>query len=331
MKIAITTNTTSAGGAEKQRILLANELTAVGHEVVLVVLQEHGSLQDLIAPAVKVELIGFKGVVSEYVDVVLSGTTNTELMFAFLTKSRRRAGRWVVAVHNPVSRNAPHLKRVSRGLVRLANARIALTDAHRDALSKYWGLNAEFVIPNASMSAGQRRATVTREKASERIGYLGRLDIKHKGLDRLLAAMTQPEASSLTLDVAGTGPDEKNIQEQIDALGLGNRVALRGFMNASEFLNEVSGLVLLSRWEAQPMVLIEASEAGVPVLMSLEVSPDRGVDADNASEVARRLCDLAAGRISTDLHRVREPAAMAADYYTVFASVTSSMNRRRRR
>lgn len=328
MKIAITTNTTDVGGAEKQRILLANALAARGHDVLLVVLQRPGVLHNLISASVQTEQIAFLRQLPKIYEVLLTGTTNTELAFGLLNRGGRRAGRWLTAVHNPVSARAPQLRRLSRVLVRLADARIALTPQHRSSLARYWRLNAEYVVPNASPPPRSAKRRAPQEKATGRLGYLGRIAIEHKGLDRLIRALQEDAAGQLRVEVAGSGPDVEALQQMIRESDLESRVSLMGFLEAEEFMRRIDGLVLLSRWEAQPMVLLEAAHAGLPVVRSKEIDLEVGVDADDPAAVAAALVELQAGRIAPELESVRDPDLMAADYETVFEAVKNTRRAR---
>ncbi len=325
MRIAITTNTTGAGGAEKQRILLANALAERGHRVVLVVLQQQGALHDLLSPNVQVVRTSYGRALPVQSDVLLSGTTNTELTFGFLNRLRGKALRWLTSIHNPVSTHAPRLKRLSRSMVRLADARIALTPQHAIELSRIWGVRAEHVISNAVEGVGILGKPGTRQLTG-RIGFLGRLSIEHKGLDRLLEGMASPRSSKIVLEIAGTGPDEARVRKLIRDRGLESRVLMSGFAIASDFFERVDGLVMLSRWEAQPMVLLEASLAGLPVVVSREVDSSSGVDADDAHEVAGALVALSEGHIPTKVSRSRSLDDMALDYLAAFEA---TLRRRR--
>lgn len=69
------------------------------------------------------------------------------------------------------------------------------------------------------------------------------------------------------LNIYGEGRDQGKLQKFIDAKGLSHRVFLRGVTNdiAKEMVGS-SALLLSSRWEGMPMVVLEAMECGLPVV-----------------------------------------------------------------
>ncbi len=70
-----------------------------------------------------------------------------------------------------------------------------------------------------------------------------------------------------TLDIFGEGPQRKQLEEQIVALGLSENVFLRGnTSNVESELSEASCLVLSSIFEGFGIVLTEAMQMGLPVV-----------------------------------------------------------------
>ncbi len=116
--------------------------------------------------------------------------------------------------------------------------------------------------------------TTTLRSAPLRLGYVGRL-VEEKGLDEALDALAGA-ASPVTLSIMGQGPDEARLRGRIAALGLGERVDVRGWGSPSEvadFLRGLDALVLLTRTtkavrEQFGRVIIEAQACGIPVIGS---------------------------------------------------------------
>ncbi len=97
--------------------------------------------------------------------------------------------------------------------------------------------------------------------------YVGRLHIKNKGLDTLLAAM---KGYNISLLIAGRGNDEALLKQMILRFGLKN-VTLAGFVSENEkitMLQNSEALVLPSRFEGWGIVVLEAAACGKPVIVS---------------------------------------------------------------
>lgn len=92
-----------------------------------------------------------------------------------------------------------------------------------------------------------------------------------KGHAGLIAAFAQlvKEGVDAELELLGDGPDSARIEAQIQELGIGDRVILRGQVPEGEALSamaKATGVVLASFMEGLPVVLMEALALGVPVV-----------------------------------------------------------------
>jgi glycosyltransferase involved in cell wall biosynthesis len=99
------------------------------------------------------------------------------------------------------------------------------------------------------------------------VGWVGRLT-PEKGPDILLEA-----AASLPVDVhvslVGEGPMRADLERRAESLGLDSRVRWHGIVDSADrLLSAFDVVVLSSRTEGTPMVLLEAMAAGVPVVAS---------------------------------------------------------------
>ncbi len=99
---------------------------------------------------------------------------------------------------------------------------------------------------------------------------VGRL-VYEKGHVILIRAMPSVVQSfpNIMVGICGSGPMFGQLQEQISALALDNKVRLLGqWENVLELLAAADAFVLPSRWEGLPMALLEAMMAGLPVIAS---------------------------------------------------------------
>ena len=87
-----------------------------------------------------------------------------------------------------------------------------------------------------------------------------------KGQDICLEALADPALSEYQLLCVGPGDIEER-REQAQALGLQERVAFLGSRtDVARILSSVQALVLPSRWEGMPYVVLEAMASGLPVV-----------------------------------------------------------------
>lgn len=106
------------------------------------------------------------------------------------------------------------------------------------------------------------------EGAAIRCGFLGRL-VPEKGLELLFQALdrTAP-AAALDIQIAGAGPLERWVETRCrDAVAAGRSCRfLGGVPEAGPFLRQIDLLLLPSRTEGMPRVLLEAMAHGRPVV-----------------------------------------------------------------
>ena len=110
------------------------------------------------------------------------------------------------------------------------------------------------------------------------LGFIGRIDMYHKGLDLLLKAMailnSQPSGTRCKLFVIGPfhrKKDKPRFTLAVEALGLKDSVKLVGPKYGEEKLRyflTCDVFVHTSRWEGMPMAVLEAMALGRPCLVT---------------------------------------------------------------
>lgn len=110
------------------------------------------------------------------------------------------------------------------------------------------------------------------KKRDDYILFLGRIDVFQKGLDILLRSFKSiQDSTSYDLVIAGSGiiSEENHLKMMVEKLGLEGRVKLIGKVSGSK-KNEVLGnaaiMVMPSRGENFPLVILEAFAAELPVV-----------------------------------------------------------------
>jgi glycosyltransferase involved in cell wall biosynthesis len=98
------------------------------------------------------------------------------------------------------------------------------------------------------------------------VAWIGRIS-REKGLDVLIDALAEPPAIQAVLAVIGDGPDRSFVQQRAATRGVEDRVRWLGMVpGSSDLLRAFDLVVISSRTEGTPMVLLEAMAAGVPIV-----------------------------------------------------------------
>lgn len=96
--------------------------------------------------------------------------------------------------------------------------------------------------------------------------YIGELR-ELKGVDVLLKALSKLNAyKTVTAAIVGSGPDAEHLEAMATHLRLGSRVRFSGPMPAHAALSKGRCLVVPSRAESFPYVVLEAGAAGMPLV-----------------------------------------------------------------
>lgn len=111
------------------------------------------------------------------------------------------------------------------------------------------------------------------ERAERHVLFLGRLDVEQKGLDLLCEALAGMAAAlpwPVVLAGAGAPAEEARLRELLARHGLTGRVSLAGRVQGAakhRLLADAAMLVMPSRFEASPLVLVEAFCYRLPVVL----------------------------------------------------------------
>lgn len=183
---------------------------------------------------------------------------------------------------------------------------------HRDARVPARKLE---VIPNglppaAAQTAGER--DWGHQGGTWLAAYVGRLS-HEKGPDLFLDALIplcqrHPRAHAVML---GEGPERQLLQARIDAAGLHGRITLPGFQREMRpWMARLDALVISSRTEGTPMILLEAMQDGVPVVaFGVGGIPDV-IEHGRSGLLA---APLAVNELGEHLHALLEDPAQAAE------------------
>ncbi|MBS7562566.1 MULTISPECIES: glycosyltransferase family 4 protein [Pseudomonas] len=124
------------------------------------------------------------------------------------------------------------------------------------------------VLPVNQDGPPLREAEIRRDEMEPMVGFVGRLSAE-KGPDLFLDALINLCRQRPTLKAVLLGDGEQNqaLRQRIDAAGLSLRILLPGYQQDMQpWLKRLNVLVLSSRTEGTPMILLEAMQAGTPVV-----------------------------------------------------------------
>lgn len=141
--------------------------------------------------------------------------------------------------------------------------------AHARSLGLRPGLT--IVVPNGvpepvdTVSRDAARRALGLEPSGLVVGFVGRL-VGQKGVDLLVSALPEVRPASAVLAVVGEGPELARLQQQTRELGVEDRVRWLGKRDGVAAMPAFDVFVLPSRYEGFAYVLLEALQAGVPVV-----------------------------------------------------------------
>ncbi len=268
--VVLTTPSVTLGGAERQRVLLANELARRGHPVTVVCLQALGTLRRELHPDVRVVLRPFWQPVLDTGDgptVLVSGTTRIDVGFATAWArlgSGRRRRRWLVAAHE-FPRSGPAYAPLHARAIGRSDGVIALSAAHWAALHRDQHVHdRHYCVPNG-VTLQPRRPFAP--GPALRLGFLGRI-VEFKNPHLLVEALSQLAEFPWRLDLFGDGEDLPRLRALVPP-AVHDRVHWRGQVpGPDDAFAEMDVLCMPSRHDAFPLVALEAMARGVPVMAS---------------------------------------------------------------
>jgi glycosyltransferase involved in cell wall biosynthesis len=150
------------------------------------------------------------------------------------------------------------------------------------------------------------------------LAFVGRLDVISKGQDLLLEVLGLPHwrERKVRLSLIGAGPHERGLRRIVEQLGLTNVEFAGQQNNVEEIWSKHHALVLPSRFEGMPLVVVEAMLCGRPCIVT-DVGGNRdlvrdGINGFLAKAPTVELLDEALNRAWHSRGRLQEMGCTAA-------------------
>lgn len=183
---------------------------------------------------------------------------------------RRLRPRTVVTLHGTdVELAAGRLRPLARWVVRRVDGVLAVSTALARRAEEAMGL-PEGTVGVARLPLAPGLVPTPIPSGARSVLAAGRAS-SEKGLDVLVAALAEPQGTGLSATIVTEGPQRSALEAQAAALGVDDRVALRGLVPRAELFDLVRTHQLVavpSRREGLGMVALEALALGRPVVAS---------------------------------------------------------------
>ncbi len=136
--------------------------------------------------------------------------------------------------------------------------------------------NNVFVVPNM---VNTERYTICEDEKEEFVFLTAGTLKKNKRMDLVIQAFSEEfrEEKNVTLLIAGDGVERKNLEEQVSALGVTDKVHFLGeyqIDQAGELFSHSDAFVLTSEFETFGIVYVEALFCGLPCIGTKGQGPD---------------------------------------------------------
>ncbi len=280
MRIAQLLSSLDAGGAQRQVLALSGGLTASGHRVWVASIRRPGVMASAFASAgLAVSAAGRSetgwdalGPMASFLRRIRPDLIHCHMFKADLigTALGLTFGIPVVATLRNQDQflERPHWAAVGRGLLRLHDGTVAITQAVRDHWSQHTGADpSRIVVIPIALTVGAEHSPV-RRAGGLRLGVIGRLEPQKDPETALRAfAVVRARGMDATLHFYGEGRLASRLRALAARLKVEDASVFHGFVeDPCAAYRDVDVVIMPSRWEGAGNVALECAAFGLPLV-----------------------------------------------------------------
>ncbi len=344
--IGIFVSTLNIGGAEKVAITIANDFASRGNQIDLIVMNSDGALSSLVSPKVQIVALGTnRGRSSFFALVAYIREQKPEAILSLMTVPnsllgltkivlRSKSPRLVGSEHSYITDTNQRSSRsiagyimyliVSRIGYRMLDMNVALTSGISTRMRRQHLVKQSkiVVLPNPIDLTGVdfRELPLMKSKDTIQLLAVGRLDDLKDYPTMIRAVELLRKKHKVSLAILGSGDKRHELQVLIDELDLSENITMHGFvMDTASWYRRSDLLVLSSKIEGFPNVIVEALAHGLPVVSTDCLTGPRDILGDNRYGILVPVDDseaLAAGILQAHIQDFdsNQLRARAADF-----------------
>ncbi len=342
MKIVLVTPTLEHGGGERFITELANYWSKIKHEVTIIMLRTEESVYAISDEVTLVKLgyarqvnpgklkklnnkkstfLGLRRAIAEIQPQFVLSILSTTNVFTIAAATFLKTDVFVNDIMSPYRKRSNFECLMRKVFYRRAKGVVALTEIAKEMIHKETKSKNIAVIPNPVKKI-ILSDTIKREKMIINVGRL----VTDKGHKYLIDAFADLDDPEWTLVILGEGYLRQQLEEQVESLGLSDRVLLPGATTEVDlWLNRASIFAFSSISESWGIALTEAMAAGLAVVsFDCDVGPryiirdqENGflVPVRDVTAMTKKLAEL----IDNEALRIRlaKQAQVDADQYKI--------------
>lgn len=282
-RITILVDSLSTGGAEKSAATLSHLLYDANYKVSIISIQDKiiynfsGNLINIGKDVSSIKLIKYnqkikrlrRALYKENPDYILDyRMRNRPVIEYILHKFVFSNYKMVFTNHNYFTDY--HLPRGSYFIKAYNNNIVtAVSKDIKKKLETTYNLNNVYYLPNAVDQEALKNAAIQKKIDGNYIIAIGRLYNEVKQFDKLIEtySTSQLPKKGIKLYILGEGKDKVNLINLVEKLGMTNFIDIMGFIdNPYPYIKQAKFLVLNSKFEGLPMVILEALALKTPVV-----------------------------------------------------------------